>query len=487
MRKREVFIILSTFFTTIIIIQHVFALFSINAQSMPCASKSSGDANCRKDPPAPNKDTSLIDFEIWRKEMFGAGGCSSTATTGCGADEDGDGSAMDANFNYPGSGSSIEDSKVDNIDFEIWRKGYFATAISPTAVATISPSPSIGPTITSKPGSDPSFSCLDLPGPLQTITGFYGPGKFEPSVAPSKKFDARAASFEIPADISWGKVMLRGTANSTNMCWAGGYFTASLSWHNLNISWNQSKNGLDGTGTYRNTTSVDSFLSNTTWTGLHVFNVHDGIRTSDSDNNWTIQHSWLDYIRDDCVENDHIYSGTIYDSLFDGCYVGISTRPSSVFSAAGQTVKMDKVLLRMEPMPYPYKWDAKNDPYLTVAGYGTTPFGFGNVFKMELNNEPNFEITNTVFLLEYNAKKDIFPPKNKVTVCRNNILIWFGPVSEAPTYLLTDFPGCFTIMTDKTQGLTVWKNIVADWHTRHPEVGKNRKPAKPGEYKWPRY
>lgn len=352
---------------------------------------------------------------------------------------------------------------------------------------------SVSPTIAPPPGSDPSFSCLSQSGPLQIVTGHHASGKFEPSVAANKKFDARSASFEIPSDISWGKIMLRGSDTSTHMCWAGGYVTASLSWHGLDIPWEQSKSGFDQSGTFRNTSSAESFHDHMTWTGMHVYNVHDGIRTSNSFNNWTVQHSWFDYIRDDCIENDHIYSGTIFDTLFDGCYVGISTRPSSIFSSAGQTVTIDKILLRMEPMPYPYKWDTKNDPVLYVPGYnipGTNnpiPFGFGNVFKMEAGNEPNFRITNSTFLLEYNSQQDIFPPKSKVTACSNNTLIWLGPVSETPNHLLTDFPGCFTIITNSTQGKTLWKTRVADWHARHPNVGDTRKPANPGTYTWPRF
>ncbi|HMN28125.1 MAG TPA: hypothetical protein PKE45_08215, partial [Caldilineaceae bacterium] len=52
------------------------------------------------------------------------------------------------------------------------------------------------PTPTSPPGGpELSFACLDQPGPLQTVTGFYHETKFEPSVAANKKFDARGASF----------------------------------------------------------------------------------------------------------------------------------------------------------------------------------------------------------------------------------------------------------------------------------------------------
>ncbi len=359
----------------------------------------------------------------------------------------------------------------------------------PTPALTAQPTATVTPSVS---GSDPSFVCLENAGPLQVITGFYNSGKFEPATANNKKFDARKASFEIPSSISHQMVSLRGS-NMDSMCWAGGYITSSTSWHDLNISWNESKHGYDNEGSNRgtmeNTTSATSYGNKMTWTGLHVFNVHDGLRTSNSKDNWKIQHSWFDYIRDDCIENDHIYSGEVYDTLFDGCYSGLSVRPSAGSNdyAKGSVIKFDKVLLRMEPMPYPYKWDSKSDPTLKVSGYGETPFGFGNVFKMENGIEPDFEITNSVFLLEYDAKKELFPPQDKVRVCKNNTLIWLGNPADAPTYLTSEFPGCFTIITDKTQGKALWKNKVADWHKRHPDVGAHRKPSVPGEYKWPRY
>ena len=337
--------------------------------------------------------------------------------------------------------------------------------------------------------ADLSFDCLSQSGPTEVVSGFFN-SKFKPTVAPNKKFDARNASFEIPETISHSIIVLKGSGDNSGMCWAGGFVTSSVSWHDLDISWDQSKHGNDGDGgLMNNTTSAVSYENRMMWTGIHVYNVHDGIRTSNTYNNWTVQHVWLDYIRDDCIENDHIYSGKVYDSLFDGCYTGISVRPSSSGKGKGQgqTITVDKVLLRMEPMPYPYKWDTKDDPTVTVSGYENIPFGYGKVFKMDKGNEPEFKITNSVFLLEYNSKKTLFPPKEKVTVCSNNTIIWLDDPANAPTYLLNDFPGCFTIITDNVEGRNFWKSKVTDWHDRHPNVGANRKPTKPGEYSWPRF
>lgn len=340
--------------------------------------------------------------------------------------------------------------------------------------------------------ADPSFACLSKPGPLQEVRGFYN-NKFEPPVAQDKKFDARGAEFEYPDTMSWQQVSLRaGPIAPAGMCWAGGFFTASTTWHDLDVSWTESKHGYDNTendrGLMENTTSVLSYGDRMVWTGLHVYNMHDGIRTTHSDNNWTVQHVWLDYIRDDCIENDRMFSGTIYDSLFDGCYSGISVRPNRKpdQAATDQTIAIDHLLLRMEPMPYPYKWEKRQD-LLYPKGYGGAPFGYGNAFKYKRGNVPKFKITNSVLLFEYAVNKTVFPPKDNVIVCKNNTIIWLDGLATAPAYLNDDFPGCFKIITDYSEGKAFWKRKVKDWHDRHPGVGSGRKAADPGGYSWPRY
>lgn len=68
----------------------------------PCPMKLKGDADCKKDS-STQKDITITDFEIWRKEFFDH--CNEIEMTKCGTNDDGIGSAMDADFNYPGSGN----------------------------------------------------------------------------------------------------------------------------------------------------------------------------------------------------------------------------------------------------------------------------------------------------------------------------------------------------------------------------------------------
>ena len=113
--------------------------FPVRSQSINCLNKKIGDADCIVD--GTGRPITLVDFQIWRNEFFN--NCSSIDLTKCGADEDHDGIAMDANFDYPGSSLSFTDTTVTIADFEIWRKGYFSgqnitttPASTPTSTAT---------------------------------------------------------------------------------------------------------------------------------------------------------------------------------------------------------------------------------------------------------------------------------------------------------------------------------------------------------------
>jgi hypothetical protein len=331
-----------------------------------------------------------------------------------------------------------------------------------------------------------TFACLATASHLQQVTGHHE-DKFNPDSAPGRAFDARDADF-VNSQVKWGMIDVQGSSSDTGMCWAGGYVTTGKAW---DASWDDHKD-LDGPT--RNSAAISNRSTQMVVTGLHYFNVHDGARTNDAVS-WIVQHNWGEYVRDDCIENDHLHSGLVYDSLFDGCYTGISTRPSSSDNSsngAGERVELDRVLLRLQAMPYPYKWTEKSGvigadgkPY---TGTGT-PYGHGSLFKIESNDidrNPHFSITNSVFLAQHDvpSSKLDFPPESLIDACANNTIIWLGPGSYPGRLPTTKFPGCVVILTGQ-QGRDFWREKVADWHARHPDVGANKKPSSPGEIVFP--
>ncbi len=110
----------------------VVIVFNLKAQSS-CPLKRQGDADCAYDGSG-KQNVALSDFEIWRKEYYT--NCSAADQLACQTDEDGDGSAMDSNFNFVGSGNGNElaNGVIDLIDFNIWRKGYFSSCQYPAQV-----------------------------------------------------------------------------------------------------------------------------------------------------------------------------------------------------------------------------------------------------------------------------------------------------------------------------------------------------------------
>lgn len=333
---------------------------------------------------------------------------------------------------------------------------------------------------------DHTFACLDGATDVGRVTGHHEE-KLSPDAAAGRVFDARSASFLVRA--KWGTIAVEGDRAATGMCWAGGYVYSDKPW---DASWDDHKD-LDGPT--RNSAAINNAAHGMVVTGLHFFNVHDGARTTDA-YSWEVQHTWGEYVRDDCIENDHMRSGRVYDVLFDGCYTGISTRPSNgddTSDGRGEVVELDRVLLRMQPMPYPYKWEEKSGVIgadgQTYDGQGI-PYGHGNVFKLDTDateRNPHFSVKNSVFLITHRTTPDKldFPPAALMDACEDNTIIWLGGgvyPGELPT---VEFPDCFTVLTGQ-EGVDYWAERVGDWHDRHPDVGSHRKPTVAGSLDFPR-
>jgi hypothetical protein len=193
--------------------------------------------------------------------------------------------------------------------------------------------------------------------------------------------------------------------------------------------------------------------------GLRADNVTDGIRPEKEDN-FTVREVHLSYVRDDCIENDHLLGGLVDDSLLDGCYSAFSARPSqaiidSGYNGAAKVWTIQNTLVRLQAMPGP------NAP--TADGLGHAGFFKWHKWDDPANSlSPKLALHNNVFMAE--RVGDVGPdrmgiPPTMLAGCSNNVMVWLGPGSF-PSAL----PPCFTVTTDRA----VWDNAVADWITRHP-------------------
>ncbi len=359
-----------------------------------------------------------------------------------------------------------------------------------------------------------SFTCLDDNSIENTDTSWFGrslTGRIRPgSVPDNTAVDLRGARIAVHeaeddaidadgdpvVDSRWGLVQFD---TATNPCVAGGEVTSN---NPYNITWaeNYDTEGIGRgyrLGTTRNHTAVDMAQSTRpTVSGIYFFNLHDGPRFNGS-KDWRLENSWGDYTRDDCVENDEIASGHIYDTLFDGCYSGYSNRATAEFddngdriTGIGDTVTFESVLLRMEMMPGPHKacertylyFDADRNPYDASACVEREVYGTGQLFKLVDQGDasgsinPMFRLIDSVFVVEQvpnraGETRADFPPASRISECRNVTVIYRG-AGDYPGRLPPD--GCYTLLTGE-QGQAFWTRAVADWHARHPDVAPERK------------
>jgi hypothetical protein len=285
------------------------------------------------------------------------------------------------------------------------------------------------------PSTSAPFPCLAAAGPLVTLTGTHTTPYRNYSFKATTKVDVRAATM-ISSPASYYPLNVAGEPRG---CIAGGKVQGT---YDRTLTWKQMHNQNNAGVRWTN----DDMVAD----GVRVDNVEDGIRPEG--NNFIIRQSWLTYIRDDCVENDHLRSGIIEDSLFDGCYVGISARPSTGiinagYTGANETLIVRNSLLRLERMPGPNK--------------STAATGHGQWFKWDAL-APSLELHDNIFMTEEwgNSPRTMGPPA-KLTKCSNNIMVWLGS-GPYPSPL----PSCFKVVTDRK----VWDNAVAAWKAAHPHV-----------------
>ena len=195
--------------------------------------------------------------------------------------------------------------------------------------------------------------------------------------------------------------------------------------------------------------------------GLRADNVTDGIRPRKG-GSFTIRNVHLSYVRDDCIENDHLQDGLVDDSLLDGCFNAFSARPSAAiidsgFDGADKVWTIQNSLIRVQAMTGPRSPSPDN-------------LGYNAFFKWHLwdnpaaSLSPKLALHNNVFMAERvgqtGADRMGIPP-GKLESCSNNIMVWLGSGAfPAP------LPSCFTVTTDRA----VWDNAVAAWLARHPDV-----------------
>ena len=301
------------------------------------------------------------------------------------------------------------------------------------------------------PGADDTFACL-ASGAGIVVGGTLADSYYSRALGPGTVIDARDATFvhcsqpdpSNPCATNVYPVNL-GPISAPGDCWAGGRIIGA---NRLDATWSEMHSPNNAGFMFEN----GSF----TVDGIRVDDVGDGIRPRGGAGGFLIKDVWLSYIRDDCVENDHLNGGVVDDSLFDGCFSAFSARNlDTTIDGHTNLWTIQNTLVRLQPMPGPpeggdlghkgfFKWIDWGDPN---------------------SRSPMLALFNDVFMAEeqgqFSADRMGIPP-GKLAACANNVMVWLGP-GDYPAVL----PDCFTVTKDRS----VWDSAVAEWIRRHPELG----------------
>lgn len=210
----------------------------------------------------------------------------------------------------------------------------------------------------------------------------------------------------------------------------------------------------DWRATYCNSAAVRFEDSpNATITGMRVRKSWDAVRFSGKSAGFLLAESWISATRDDCVENDYLLAGAIRDTLFDGCFSGISIqdpdgerRPKK-----GKVLKLRDVLLRMQSMPY--KGEIRHALPIKTNGVG-----------------PKIDVKNSVFAIESLPMIGDHHMKamwRLIGDCKNNKLLVLG--SRIKRSELRGLPDCFKLIQGSA-AREEWQQVRQNWIDCHADI-----------------
>src|SRR6266511_3441339 len=191
--------------------------------------------------------------------------------------------------------------------------------------------------------------------------------------------------------------------------------------------------------------------------GFRAENVEDGISLQGGDGDFAVvSGAYLSYVRDDCIENDHIVGGRVEDSLFDGCFMGISERPDANAppsrAPAGETFTLDRTLIRIAPQA--------NERAADGAGNG-------QLFKWS-DAANRLVLRDSVFLVEEVPIRGYTPLAFPAgTTAQNVTLVWLGAGA---------YPGPLPRGVTVVRNRAVWDTARAN-SARHPAAVRQADPG----------
>lgn len=286
---------------------------------------------------------------------------------------------------------------------------------------------------------DSAFECLQRTGTRVTLTGaqqnYYQNNSLANNTVVNSKTASWTSSMAKPLRVGGG----------SEICVGGGTITGTFP---LSTDWS----------TMHDTYAVELRGQNALVERLRIHNYGDGVAMWENANNFSIKKVHMSQIRDDCVSNDHGWSGLLEDSFLDGCYVAFSDRswsaadPSAVWTIRNNVVRLQSYDQTYRVGESGHGWFWKMD-----SGDAAVKVDLhGNVFRAD---QPSMH-SNHVFRAD------------KVASCKkpdgspDNVIVWLGSgVYPRPEELAS---GCFALTTDRA----VWDAAVTAWSNRTQSNGQ---------------
>ena len=190
-----------------------------------------------------------------------------------------------------------------------------------------------------------------------------------------------------------------------------------------------------------------------TFDGLRLRRVWDAIRITERSSGFQLRGSWISEVRDDCIENDYMSGGLVEDTLFDGCFSGLSMRPpeGEERSPEGGPLVLRGVLLRMQP--YPYKEQVQEGPPFKLDETKAEIEVYDSILAMGDRN-PVSQLRLTIGW-------------SRIGKCSGNLLLWTADTPWPKKFTMP--PDCFRIVVGE-EARAMLQEARRNWIDCHPLI-----------------
>jgi hypothetical protein len=223
------------------------------------------------------------------------------------------------------------------------------------------------------------------------------------------------------------------------------------------LTWKQMKDGYDTGGISFTNVQPGSDL---VVEGVRIVNVEDGLmlpREPEHNNTgitWTLRHAWMEYIRDDAIENDSCLDGKVQDVLIDETHMGFAARPGKGADAA--SMRKANWLIEDTLMHLSCKPDMRVGSS-TLPGTCASGTTVAQIFKQSACSG-TFTMRNTIIRVDAIARHGPAPMAWAPGYYQNVTLIWLGP---------GDYPKPLPSGVRQTKDVSVWNEARTLWLERH--------------------